>query len=539
MEDYQYGLWEKNNGECVEKMNASLDQMYLVQLAMAVICFCQMSFMLTRFPRQTWEAVYLPAVECALYAMAASGNGYLKMANGKLLPWARMASWLATCPVMFIQMNNIAPINLYGISLNNIQIALAVARVINGITASCVDNMTMKWTFFFLGFACLIIEYTTVYRIYDAGLNKFRIAAKQSTRCSKVCERLQLLRGIFFVAWTAFPVIWVFSPQGLCVLGENVVPLFYLMADLACKNAFGVLWYDTTWNILGGLGWDPTKQPKDHIEMQLNDKGQPILDAPSDPTPDSQSVCLSVVPPLNGPLANDGYHHPDRAGSSLVSACNDEAVIVVAGREYVLRNNEDSLPRRSSTAQPPGFMTARSVSSAPRTPRGLVFEERMLRDKDQLTYPSQSPIYVTTGDSKISSHMVWVPHTPRTAQDRTVSNASRIARAESEIEYFAPNPRTASAQPSERVYYRDELQISPEREIAYDELGMQQESDEGDMSPAAARMMDSRRAALKGLTERLAAAEEIAGHEEGSRRSGLEEGSRRAGSQESSRRSAR
>eukprot|EP00961_Rhodomonas_salina_P036770 494247-Rhodomonas_salina.1 len=33
----------------------------------------------------------------------------------------------------------------------------------------------------------------------------------------------------------------------------------------------------------------------------------------------------------------------------------------------------------SSTAQPPGFMTARSVSSAPRTPRGLVFEERCVR----------------------------------------------------------------------------------------------------------------------------------------------------------------
>eukprot|EP00961_Rhodomonas_salina_P032678 440620-Rhodomonas_salina.1 len=104
---------------------------------------------------------------------------------------------------------------------------------------------------------------------------------------------------------------------------------------------------------------------------------------------------------------------------------------------------------------------------------------------------------------------------PRIARSATLRGlrASRIARAESEIEYFAPNPRTASAQPSERVYYRDELQISPEREIAYDELGMQQESgapsraasaacppcarltgppaDEGDMSPAAARMVRS------------------------------------------------
>eukprot|EP00961_Rhodomonas_salina_P244404 3303314-Rhodomonas_salina.1 len=69
----------------------------------AVVSLCQVIFMLTRAPRVAWEAIYLPLCETITYFLAFTGNGYLRMADGQIFPWARMASWLVTCPVMLGQ----------------------------------------------------------------------------------------------------------------------------------------------------------------------------------------------------------------------------------------------------------------------------------------------------------------------------------------------------------------------------------------------------------------------------------------------------
>ena len=71
----------------------------VVQLCWAVICLCQVLFMFSRAPRVPWEAIYLPGVECIIYTMSFSGNGYVRMVDGRILLWSRMASWLVCCPV--------------------------------------------------------------------------------------------------------------------------------------------------------------------------------------------------------------------------------------------------------------------------------------------------------------------------------------------------------------------------------------------------------------------------------------------------------
>ena len=71
----------------------------VVQLCWAVICLCQVIFMFSRAPRVPWEAIYLPLVECIIYTMSFSGNGYVRMVDGRIMLWSRMASWLVCCPV--------------------------------------------------------------------------------------------------------------------------------------------------------------------------------------------------------------------------------------------------------------------------------------------------------------------------------------------------------------------------------------------------------------------------------------------------------
>eukprot|EP00961_Rhodomonas_salina_P193817 2616634-Rhodomonas_salina.5 len=65
-----------------------------LSLSQSTMCFCQVLFMTTRAPRVTWEAVFLPLVETVLYGLSSSGNGMLRMGDGRVFPFSRMASWL-------------------------------------------------------------------------------------------------------------------------------------------------------------------------------------------------------------------------------------------------------------------------------------------------------------------------------------------------------------------------------------------------------------------------------------------------------------
>eukprot|EP00961_Rhodomonas_salina_P065098 875755-Rhodomonas_salina.1 len=82
MEDYQYGLWEKNNGECVEKMNASLDQMYLVQLAMGPQQNRGVRFLTVRVTHE------IPALQTNLGGGVFAGRGVRIVRDGCV--WERL-----------------------------------------------------------------------------------------------------------------------------------------------------------------------------------------------------------------------------------------------------------------------------------------------------------------------------------------------------------------------------------------------------------------------------------------------------------------
>ena len=60
----------------------------------AVASACQVLFMISRAPRVPWEAIYLPATEALSYGLSFYGEGYIRLATGKVLPWCRMAAWL-------------------------------------------------------------------------------------------------------------------------------------------------------------------------------------------------------------------------------------------------------------------------------------------------------------------------------------------------------------------------------------------------------------------------------------------------------------
>eukprot|EP00287_Rhodomonas_sp_CCMP768_P009067 CAMPEP_0196720590 /NCGR_PEP_ID=MMETSP1091-20130531/3360_1 /TAXON_ID=302021 /ORGANISM="Rhodomonas sp., Strain CCMP768" /LENGTH=516 /DNA_ID=CAMNT_0042061877 /DNA_START=21 /DNA_END=1571 /DNA_ORIENTATION=+ len=269
-----YGTWENDHPQCVEMGLDTSSQTNMIHLLFASICFCQVLFMASRAPRVTWEAVYLPLVETVLYGMAASGNGNLRISNGRMVPMARFCSWLITCPIMLLQVVVMHDVVWFNVSTRYMVLAASLIRTVFGIGASVTTNDTMRWVQFLLSCICFAFEMVVAHQTYKGALKKF--AAVKTTLNGVVYARIMFLRFLFFFSWNAFPIIWALSSTGLCLISEDASVLSYLVADLICKNIYGITNANTVFRVLDGA-WVPETeehaQAKDHLtylEMMMN-----------------------------------------------------------------------------------------------------------------------------------------------------------------------------------------------------------------------------------------------------------------------------
>lgn len=248
-----YGSWARNNPDCLSKSVVTMPAVKVIQLMMAVISTCQVLFMISRAPRVPWEAMYLPGTEAISYGMSFFGQGYILLANGKTLPWCRMAAWLCTCPIMLGMVSNMALIKYKSQPLNPIMVAASIIRTVFGISATMAETDGVIWIHVFFALMCFGFEMICAYAIFALTIQDFTDVG--SPLGMRVVGRLQMLRTVFFVTWCAFPILWFMSSTYKCVIDENVSAILYLMADMSCKNTYGLILWSTTWGVLNGK-WD-------------------------------------------------------------------------------------------------------------------------------------------------------------------------------------------------------------------------------------------------------------------------------------------
>ena len=75
----------------------------------AIVCACQAVFMAIQYPKIGWEPIYMASCEAITYGLYSGGYAYVKMWDGKIVPWVRCASWTVTCPVILLQIGGKSP----------------------------------------------------------------------------------------------------------------------------------------------------------------------------------------------------------------------------------------------------------------------------------------------------------------------------------------------------------------------------------------------------------------------------------------------
>eukprot|EP00961_Rhodomonas_salina_P188209 2539939-Rhodomonas_salina.1 len=250
----------------------------------ASICFCQVLFMASRAPRVTWEAVYLPFVETVLYGLSATGNGQMRLEDGRMVPIARFCSWLITCPIMLFQVVAIYEVKWWGVPTKNMVMAAgkempifldssslhlvvitlsyrfsfssklrlifsvfaALIRTVFGIGASVCTTEVYRWAMYCLSCIFFAFELIVAYQIFDGGLKKF--SAVKTPRNNNVYARLQFLRFIFFVSVSSKKCprsffVLIMEIVQLCAARQRHLKTQPIDASLGGQwNSFAIIW---------------------------------------------------------------------------------------------------------------------------------------------------------------------------------------------------------------------------------------------------------------------------------------------------------
>ena len=191
---------------------------FVVPVFQAVVSFCQVLFMYSRAPRVPWEAMYLPATEAVSYGMSFFGEGYVLLANGKVLPYCRYAAWLCTCPIMLGLISNMALIKYKTWSLNPMMVAASIIRTVFGIAASMAEEPNIIRLHAFFAFFAFFIEMACAYAIFSITIQDF--TAIGSPLAMNVVSRLNWMRGLFFITWNGYWVYWLLNSSNMCLMDE-------------------------------------------------------------------------------------------------------------------------------------------------------------------------------------------------------------------------------------------------------------------------------------------------------------------------------
>nr|AHH02125.1 HdChR [synthetic construct] len=223
--------WLKNKGTDEEMLGANI----CMWMAFAACLLC-LSFYAYSTWRATcgWEEVYVCLVEMVKVMIEVfhenDSPATLYLSTGNFIMWIRYGEWLLSCPVILIHLSNITGLqDQY--SKRTMQLLVSdLGTITMGVTAALCGNY-VKWIFFILGLCYGVNTYFHAAKVY---IESYHIVPKGVCR---VCVRV--MAWCFFGAWTCYPLLFVFGPEGLGVLSYNASAIGHTIIDIFSKQVWG------------------------------------------------------------------------------------------------------------------------------------------------------------------------------------------------------------------------------------------------------------------------------------------------------------
>ncbi|PAP76276.1 bacteriorhodopsin [Rubrivirga marina] len=190
-----------------------------------------------RATERRWQVLwslyfFICLIAFALYLVMATDYGAYLAEGGHNTVWIRYVTWFLSTPLLLLALTYLgrSTSTLTGGLLGANAFMIATGFVATVLTEDTPAALHLVWWTISTG-AYLAIAW--------AFLGRYKREAKAALPASaSVFDRLVL---VHLVLWTAYPVVWLLSPEGLAVFGGPVEAMLYAILDIAAKVGFGFL----------------------------------------------------------------------------------------------------------------------------------------------------------------------------------------------------------------------------------------------------------------------------------------------------------
>ena len=231
-----------------------------------------------RAPERRWQILwtlyfFIALIAAVLYLVLATGFGSYVSADGTKTTWVRYVTWFTSTPLLLLALTYLGRSSL---PLTAALLGANAFMIGTGFVATVLpeDTLSLVWWTISTG-AYLAIGW--------AFLGRYRREAKAALPASaSVFDRLV---AVHLVLWTAYPVVWMLSPEGLDLVGDAWEAGLFTVLDVAAKVGFGFLAANSLRQIEGNgeagvFAAAPAARPAPHVHADgLPADGAPAVGA--------------------------------------------------------------------------------------------------------------------------------------------------------------------------------------------------------------------------------------------------------------------
>ncbi|OZC04119.1 bacteriorhodopsin [Rubricoccus marinus] len=187
-----------------------------------------------RAPERRWQILwtlyfFICLIAAVLYLVMATGFGSYVSADGTKTTWVRYVTWFTSTPLLLLALTYLGrssmPLVASLLGANAFMIA-------TGFVATILPEDALSLTWWAISTGAYVA-------IAWAFLGRYKREAKAALPASgAVFDRIVL---VHLILWTAYPVVWMLSPEGLDLVGDGPEALMFTILDIAAKVGFGFL----------------------------------------------------------------------------------------------------------------------------------------------------------------------------------------------------------------------------------------------------------------------------------------------------------
>jgi len=173
------------------------------------------------------------------YLVMASGGGRIALADGRELFVARYIDWSITTPLLLLGLSLTAlhtPFRRWAMVLGLMFTDAYV--IVNGLLADAAPSgSAIKWLWYLVSSGAFVFIYLCLW-----GAMR-----QEAARTGSLAARLYKQNVTFLsLAWLAYPLVFLFGPEGLRRIDPTAEVAFYALLDLTAKVAFGFFSFANT-----------------------------------------------------------------------------------------------------------------------------------------------------------------------------------------------------------------------------------------------------------------------------------------------------